>query len=335
MTIVTNTEAPISQWRTELREAVRDPIVLCERLKLSKEIQAAAKRAAELFPLVVPESYLRRIRVGDPRDPLLLQVLPLSDEFTKRPGDQVDPVGDLAAEVVPGLLKKYQGRALMVVTGACAIHCRYCFRRQFPYENTPPSVSNWDRMIEAVANDESISEVILSGGDPLTVVDSQLSYLMRRVSEIKHVRRLRIHTRLPIVIPSRVCESLLSWLRETRLTTFFVIHANHPNEIDHEVACSLTALVDTGVSVLNQSVLLRGVNDDETSLRRLSEQLVDLRVAPYYLHQLDRVVGASHFEVTVDRGVSLVDAIRSHLPGYAVPRYVVERIGGKSKELIG
>lgn len=212
-----------------------------------------------------------------------------------------------------------------------AVHCRYCFRRHFSYDSVPRSVDDWEPALAEIAADPSIHEVILSGGDPLTIVDEVLANLASRLATIPQLRRLRIHSRLPIVIPERVTESLLGWLRGTRLTPIVVVHANHPAEIDSHVAEALGRLVDGGVPVLNQAVLLRGVNDHADVLADLCERLVDLRVMPYYLHQLDKVVGAAHFEVAEDVGRAMIAELRARLPGYAVPSYVRETAGESSK----
>jgi len=229
------------------------------------------------------------------------------------------------------VLQKYPHRVLLVVTGACAIHCRYCFRRHFPYAEAPKSLAAWDPALRQIADDDTIHEVILSGGDPLMVRDEVLAELVERIAAIPHVRRLRVHTRLPIVIPSRVDAGLLDWLTDTRLTPWVVVHANHPREIDTEVAEALARLVDAGLPVLNQAVLLRGVNDDAETLTELSERLLACRAMPYYLHQLDRVAGAAHFEVPLPRGRELIEQLRTRLPGFGVPRYVQEIAGELSK----
>lgn len=317
-----------------MKRAVRDPLELCRTLALPAEWEEPAVRAARLFPLFAPRSYVGRIERGNVRDPLLRQILPLDAEFDARADFSDDPVGDLDAAIAPGLLHKYHGRVLMVTTGACAVHCRYCFRRHFPYEQSPPSLETWRESLRAIAADETIHEVILSGGDPLTIVDSLLVELADRLAAIPHVRRLRIHTRLPIMIPERVNGELLDWLRGTRLTPIVVIHANHPRELEGAAADSIQRLVDAGIPVLNQSVLLRSVNDDLETLVALSERLVDLRVMPYYLHQLDRVRGAAHFEVPLRHGQELIEGLQARLPGYAVPRYVCEREGTPSKTLL-
>jgi len=321
-------------WRHELRLALRDPAQLIAALNLPLELLEPAKAAAQSFPLFAPWPYIRRITKGDAADPLLRQVLPLGEELVEVPGFVADPVGDDTAKLTAGLLQKYSGRALLVTTGTCAIHCRYCFRRHFPYSESPRSPGDWQPALDRIAADPAIDEVLLSGGDPLTLVDSHLAELARRIATIGHVNRLRIHTRLPIVIPQRVTGELIDWLRGTRLAPIMVVHANHPQEIDDATAAALTRLVDSGIPVLNQAVLLRGVNDNAEALIGLSRRLVDLRVMPYYLHQLDRALGAAHFEVPISRGLQLIDHLRRSLPGYAVPRYVQEIPGDEHKRVL-
>lgn len=323
-----------SAWKRELRDAVRDPAQLCRLLDLPATWAARAQQAAGAFPLLAPRGYVRRMRRGDPHDPLLRQVLPLEDELADLPGFVADPVGDAAAERSPGLLHKYTGRVLLVTTGACAVHCRYCFRRHFPYELAPKGVEAWRDALRLIAADNSIHEVILSGGDPLTLVDETLAELTEQIAEIPHIRRLRIHTRLPIMIPERVTDELLAWLTGTRLTPVVVVHANHAMELDASVARAAERLATSGVMLLNQAVLLRGVNDSVQALSELSERLLDLRITPYYLHQLDRVAGAAHFGVPVAEGKQILEALRSRLSGYAVPKYVQEIAGEPSKSAI-
>jgi EF-P beta-lysylation protein EpmB len=325
-------ENSVPSWHGLLSQAVRDVGELRRLLRLPDD--TGLPRAADDFPLFVPRGYVARMRPGDPNDPLLLQVLPHRDELADVSGFVADPVGDNQATVVPGLLQKYRGRALLITTGACAVHCRYCFRRHFPYSSAPHSLAEWEPALARIGDDGSLDEVILSGGDPLMLVDDVLSRLAQRVAEIPHIRRLRVHTRLPLVLPERICRELLDWLCGTRLLTIMVVHANHPAEINSDVAKVLTRLLDAGVTVLNQSVLLRGVNDDADVLAELSRQLVELRVMPYYLHQLDRVRGAAHFEVSIETGLKLMAELRRRLPGYAVPLYVRETTGGESKEIL-
>lgn len=290
--------------------------------------------AGREFPVFAPLEYVDKIRRGDVHDPLLRQVLPLAEESEDDPQFVADPVGDANASLQPGLLHKYHGRVLLVATGACAIHCRYCFRREFPYHTAPTGLPQWEGALEQIRGDASIDEVLLSGGDPLTLVDHQLRAMAARLAEIPHVRRLRIHTRLPIVIPQRVTGELLDWLCGSRLTPVVVVHANHPRELDETVVAALGRLVDAGVPVLNQAVLLRGVNDSLDVLEELCRVLVNHRVTPYYLHQLDRVRGARHFETPVADGLRLIEGLRERLPGYAVPRYVQEVPGEASKRVL-
>jgi EF-P beta-lysylation protein EpmB len=321
-------------WQEAFKDAVRDPAELCRLVDLPPSYVAGAARAARDFPLFAPRGYVARMRPRNPRDPLLRQVLPLEDELTSPAGYREDPVGDVRATRSPGLLHKYRSRVLMVTTGACAVHCRYCFRRHFPYFQGPRSLDDWRPALQQIAADSKIREVILSGGDPLTLVDGHLAKLAQHIAAIGHVRRLRVHTRLPIMIPERVTPELIDWLRGTRLAPVMVIHANHANELDDQVADALAALVDAGIVVLNQSVLLAGVNDTADALAEVCERLVDLRVTPYYLHQLDRVTGAAHFEVPIARGLELMAELRRRLPGYAVPRYVQEIEGEAHKTVL-
>lgn len=282
----------------------------------------------------MPSPYLERIRPGDASDPLLRQVLPGASELVAEPGFSPDPLEEATAEGTPGILRKYRGRMLVVTTGACAVHCRFCFRRHFPYDHSPRRAELWDAAVREAAADDSLREVILSGGDPLTLDDAVLAGLAQRLAAIPHLRRLRIHTRVPVVIPQRVTDELLAWLRPSRLTSIVVVHVNHPQEIDAAFATALGRMVDAGIVVLNQAVLLRGINDRVDVLAELCQRLVDLRVLPYYLHQLDRVAGAAHFEVPQDHGLELLRQLRAQLPGYAVPRYVRETPGAPNKEVL-
>jgi EF-P beta-lysylation protein EpmB len=321
-------------WQQAMKDAVRDPYELCRLLGLPASLAEKALRGETNFPLFVPRGYLARMRPGDPDDPLLRQVLPRSDEDRPAPGFEDDPVADGHAAWGATLLRKYHGRVLMVAAGACPVHCRYCFRRHFPYGQVPKSDAAWDEACRQIAADSSLEEVILSGGDPLSVVDDRLARLARSLAAVGHLRRLRIHSRFPIMIPERVTDALLAWLTGTRLTPIVVIHANHAAELDANVAHALGRLAGAGVMLLNQAVLLRGVNDNLPALMALSERLIDLRVVPYYLHQLDRVAGAAHFEVPPDDGMRLIASLRGRLPGYAVPRYVREVPGQVSKVVL-
>jgi EF-P beta-lysylation protein EpmB len=318
-------------WQQDLADAIRDPDVLIDRLGLSDAWRAGARQAAELFPLFVTESFLQRMRPGDPCDPLLLQVLPLATETDSRPEFTADPLEEASAHQAAGLLQKYAGRALMISTGACAIHCRYCFRRSFPYGGEPRRLADWEPAFERLRSDPSIREIILSGGDPLMLSDVRLSEIVGRLDEIPHLDRVRIHTRLPIVLPSRVTGRLIELLRSTRMTPILVVHANHPAEIVGDCRDALRLLVTSGFTVLNQTVLLAGINDAIEPLAELSLRLINAGVIPYYLHQLDRVSGTAHFEVPVSRGLALIEELRTRLPGYAVPQYVREVPGEKHK----
>lgn len=321
-------------WHRSLAGAVRDPDELITRLGLSDELRAAARSAMRLFPLLVPESFLNRMESGDPADPLLRQVLPLDAEHVEIPGFVPDAVDDARFRLAPGLLHKYHGRALLIATGSCAVHCRYCFRRHYPYGEEPRRLSDWEPALDAIREDASIEEVLLSGGDPLMLTDQRLSDLIGRLADIAHLRRLRIHTRLPIVLPDRVTQRLLQQLSTCRMKVVFVVHANHAAELVDDCADALRRLVETPLTVLNQAVLLRGVNDSVEAQCDLSLKLIDLSVMPYYLHQLDRVAGAAHFEVPVETGRAIVQKMRRRLPGYAVPRYVQEIPGEANKTVL-
>jgi EF-P beta-lysylation protein EpmB len=317
-------------WQTALAQAVRDPAQLLQQLALPMDLLPAALAAARRFPLRVPRSYVQRIKPGDPHDPLLRQVLPLAAECASTPG-LTDPVGDLAAMPSPGLLHKYQGRALLVTTGACAIHCRYCFRRHFPYASANPLHQHRQSTLDYLRRHPDINELILSGGDPLSLADRQLAEWVSAVEAIPHILTLRLHTRLPVVLPERVTAELCDWLAATRLAKVIVLHINHPQEIDAEVGQAIQRLRACGATLLNQSVLLRGVNDQVATLAALSQALFAQGVLPYYLHQFDPVQGAMHFAVPIAEGQTLVAGLRASLPGYLVPRYVQEIPGMAAK----
>ena len=319
-------------WQEEMKAGVRDLPSLLAQLGLPEA--GTVTKGEQQFPVFAPASYLSRIEPGNPDDPLLRQVLPLAAEDRSPSHFSKDPLGESSATLRPGLIQKYRGRVLLIATGACAIHCRYCFRRHFPYQQTPVSTADWEPAIERIHDDPSIREVILSGGDPLTLVDPKLQQLISRLQSIPHLRRLRIHTRLPIVIPRRITAELVQLLSATSLQVWFVLHCNHGNEIDAPVSDAIGALRQVGIQVLNQSVLLRGVNDDPATLIQLSEKLLMSGVLPYYLHQLDPVQGVSHFHVPVATGRQLIDEMRAELPGYAVPRYVQEIAGRPGKVVL-
>lgn len=327
---VSGTTASAS-WQRQLSHAVRDPQTLCERLGLGSLWQAGANAGHALFETCVPEAFLARIAPGDPDDPLLRQVLPLGDEALETPGFISDPLAEAEHRPARGLIHKYHGRVLLIASPTCAVNCRYCFRRHFPYADNAPSRAQWQEALGYLREDDSIHEAIFSGGDPLAANDKQLAWLVGELESIAHIKRLRIHTRLPVVIPDRVDDALLEWLSATRLQTVMVLHINHAQEIDQAVVDACARLQKAGVTLLNQSVLLRGVNDSVAALEALSERLFEARILPYYLHVLDPVAGAAHFDVSDDEGRKLVDALRERLPGFLMPRLVREIPGEPSK----
>ena len=338
MQIVTNKNnsvgAHIPLWKQQVKTAIRDAGELRKLLKLDISNDPAQPTEPE-FEVFVPKSLLDRIKPGDPNDPILKQVLPTSDEMRRSDlGFKKDPVNDLENSPLPGLICKYPGRALLICAAACPIHCRYCFRKLYPYDQRPKGKQELDQAIASIAAMTDVSEVILSGGDPLMMVDQDLNWLINRFTTIPHIKRLRIHTRFPTMIPSRVTESLIEAISQTGLAFTIVLHVNHPNEINDEVEAAIERLQQTRCNVLNQSVLLRGVNDQIETLVELSERLINNNVMPYYLNQLDRVLGSQHFEVPVDVGRRLVREMRSRLPGYAVPRYVQDVPGHRSKRVL-
>ena len=317
-------------WQEQLAMAVRSVDELLQLL----QIDPAAAKIRPLqsdFPLRVPRGFIQRMVKGDSRDPLLLQVLPVAQETEAVADFTPDPLDELDTMPVPGLLHKYQGRALLTTTGACAIHCRYCFRRHFPYSDANPVPGHWQATIKYLTQHPDISELILSGGDPLTLTDTRLHSLTEQLANLSNLRTLRIHTRLPVVLPSRIDSGFLSWINAQTLKLIFVVHCNHPGEIDHSVTDALDKLTAAGVTLLNQSVLLRGINDSAATLAGLSERLFAAGVLPYYLHQLDRVQGAAHFEVSAERARAIMAELRAMLPGYLIPRLVQEIPGAPGK----
>lgn len=322
---------PPARWQQLWREAITDARELLDAVGL-------ADRADELLPdrdtgfaVRVPRGFVARMRYGDADDPLLRQVLAVREELLDVPGFVGDAVGDGDARVARGVLHKYEGRALLVATGSCAVNCRYCFRRHFDYAEDTAAANRWHASIEHIRGDASIVEVILSGGDPLSLSTPKLAELTDALARIAHVRRLRIHTRLPIVLPERIDAEFVAWLSRLRWPIAIVLHANHANEIDSSVAESAQRLRAAGATLLNQSVLLRGVNDSVDALAELSVKLFDAGIVPYYLHQLDRVSGTAHFEVDDARAHALIEGLRGRLSGYLVPQLVREIVGQDSK----
>lgn len=321
-------------WQAILKAAYRRPDELARVLRLPDEFARSALAASQSFTLFAPQPFIDLIEPGRSDDPLLLQIWPSPNELLAHPDERRDPVGDRRAHIAPGVLHKYHGRALLILTGACGIHCRYCFRKNWSYSDSPQSLPRWEDSLRAIDSDESIQEVILSGGDPLLWDDTRLEQLLSQIAQIKHVRRLRLHTRMPIVIPQRITPNLLNLLRQPRLQTVVVVHVNHRRELSDLVAAALSSLARDGITLLNQSVLLARINDSVEELAGLSERLLECGVLPYYLHQLDPVTGSKHFEVPIERGRALVEELRRRLPGYLVPRYVREIEGEPSKTIL-
>ena len=328
--ITRNARQPLADWRQLWREGVTDArelLTLLELAHLADQLPAADAG----FPLRVPRGFVARMCRGDQHDPLLLQVLPQLGELDSAPGFCSDAVGDLDARAARGVLHKYQGRALLIASGTCAINCRYCFRRHFPYAEELAAASQWREALDYLRHDDSINELILSGGDPLALATGKLAELSDGLADIAHVRRVRIHSRLPVVLPERINEPLLAWLDTLPQEKVLVLHANHANEFDASVDAACARLRARGVTLLNQSVLLRGVNDSASALGDLSERMFAAGILPYYLHQLDRVQGTAHFEVDDAHAVALIETLRARLPGYLVPRLVREVPGEYGK----
>lgn len=326
----TAVDCQIADWRNEMATAITDPKELLELLDLPLSLLPAARRASNDFPLRVPRGFAELMTLGDPNDPLLRQVLPLAEELLENEGFSDDPVGDMDAVQGTGLLSKYRSRSLLITTAACAINCRYCFRRAFPYARQTAMRDHWSAALQHVHEDSTTNEIILSGGDPLSMGDERLTKLVRRLEAIPHLRRLRIHTRLPVVLPERVTNTLSDLLADTRLQVIVVLHFNHPRELSEKVSDALSKLA-ASATLLNQSVLLRGVNNSTETLVTLSETLFDSGVLPYYIHLLDRVRGSAHFEVDEKAATRLMTELRNSLPGYLVPRLVREIRGEPAK----
>ncbi|MFC1602153.1 EF-P beta-lysylation protein EpmB [Pseudomonadota bacterium] len=318
-------------WNEAIANAFASPEELIEYLELDIKLLPAARAAAAKFGLRVPREYVDCMEKGNPQDPLLKQVLPLGAELELQSGFSVDPVGDLAAAPVAGVLHKYHGRALLITTGACAVNCRYCFRRHFPYQESSAYLDRWQSALDYLSSDPSINEVILSGGDPLMSADKRLAELFRALEAIPHLKRLRIHTRMPVIVPQRVTDALLAELKRMRFRAVVVVHCNHARELMPTVCLALNQLKESGVVLLNQSVLLKGVNDDLETQIQLSEALFDAQVIPYYLHLLDPVQGAAHFDVSRKEAQLLYQRLLQRLPGYLVPKLVCEKSGEASK----
>ena len=323
-----------SDWKAELSNCIRSIDELLQQLGLNSKDLRASPIASQDFPIKVPQHYAQLMEYGNPQDPLLKQVLPIEAEFYQDPNFNIDPVNESEYNPIPGIVHKYRNRVLMIISPNCAINCRYCFRRHFPYQENRQSKQQWLQALDYLKTRPEINEVIYSGGDPLAANDNFLSWLTQQIESIKHIKRLRIHTRLPVVIPSRVDSQLLDWLGNTRLKPTMVLHINHANEIDAKLCQAVNQLKSAGITMLNQSVLLKEVNDSSEQLIALSEKLFDAGIMPYYLHMLDPVQGASHFDIPKDRAIEIFSQIQAELPGFLLPKLVQERAGETSKSLI-
>lgn len=319
-------------WQQQLSQAFSSIEALCTYLQLSPSDLPISAAANLSFPIRVPLSFAASMAKGKADDPLLRQVLPVSDELMTYPGFANDPVGDIQAAVMPGLLHKYHGRVLLINTGSCAINCRYCFRRNFPYNDLQLSKSQENSVINYIQSESSISEVILSGGDPLLLSDTRLTRLFEQLEAINHIKRIRIHSRLPIVLPARITSKFSQLLANCRKQIVVVVHCNHASELNERVITAINSLKNKNITLLNQSVLLKGVNDEVTTLCELSEQLFTHGIIPYYLHILDKATGTGHFEVPENEARALLQHVQQHLPGYLVPKLVKEVAGTKSKQ---
>ncbi len=321
-------------WQTLLSQTLESPEALIRYLQLPDSLLEGADRASLEFAMRIPKPWLDRIEKGNPDDPLLRQVLPLSEELNDVPGFIRDPLDEINSNPVDGLIHKYNGRVLVILTSACAINCRYCFRRHFPYAENRLGPQQWQKVLDYIAADASITEVIFSGGDPLVASDARLQQLISDLEQIPHLTRLRIHSRLPVVLPQRITETLTGILKQTRFNVVTVIHSNHPQELDDGVAAAVQRLKQAGVTVLNQAVLLRGVNDHIDTLKLLSETLFDIGVLPYYLFTFDPVKGAAHFDLPDEEAKQLLGQLQDLLPGYLVPKLAREIPGRGAKTLL-
>jgi EF-P beta-lysylation protein EpmB len=322
------------EWQKSLSNLITDPQELLKILELEPALLPKAKLAAKQFPLIVPRTFVDRMEKGNPNDPLLRQILPLDMELHEHADFSTDPLQELNVNPLPGLLHKYHGRVLITLTSACAVHCRYCFRRNFPYEENNPGKQGWSVWFDYIKHNHDISEVILSGGDPLLLNDKSLRLFTDELSQISHVKRLRLHTRVPVVLPERVTDEFLTWLDQLTFATVIVIHMNHPREMSDAVKSALLKLKQKKITLLNQTVLLKGVNDRADILCELSETLFAAGVLPYYLHVLDKVKGTAHFDLPDATAITLHAEMINALPGYLVPKLVREEAGKAAKTLL-
>lgn len=317
-------------WLKQLANGISDPAKLLQQLDIDPKPWQSGFAARALFAQKVPLSFVEKMEKGNINDPLLLQVLPVIEEFEHSDGYSSDPLGEQDNQQ-PGMLHKYRNRVLMIVKGGCAVNCRYCFRRHFPYQENKGNKSVWQKNLDYIATHTELNEVILSGGDPLMAKDHELRWLIEQINTISHIKRLRIHTRLPVVLPDRITESLCELFRQTRLQVVLVTHINHANEIDHHFCQAMNQLKTSGVVLLNQGVLLKGVNDNIDAQVALSNRLFEAGILPYYLHVLDKVQGAAHFFVSDERARDIMTGLIERVSGYLVPKLTREQSGKKSK----
>ena len=322
-----------TSWQKELANVVTDPKKLLEMLDICPSNYQQHFSARQLFPVRVPKPFIKRMIKGDFNDPLLKQVMPLSAEFEQLAGYSTDPLEEHDT-VAEGLLHKYKHRVLMMVKTGCAVNCRYCFRRHFPYQDNSPNKARWQQALSYIAEHTEINEVIFSGGDPLMANDQHLTWLVEQIEQIPHVQRLRIHTRLPVVIPQRITDELVTLLANTRLKATMVLHINHANEIDDDFCAAIEKLRAARIPLFNQSTLLKGINDDAQVLVSLSEQLFDCGIQPYYLHLFDPVQGGAHFDIEEKQAVGIVQQMMAILPGFLMPKLVREIAGEANKTAI-
>ncbi len=322
----------VVNWQKILNQGFNSASELLQFLGLPPSLSNGLSERA--FKTRVPRGFVARMQMKNPQDPLLLQVLAVAEELQIRPDYSDDPLDESEANKIPGLLHKYHGRVLLTLVGACAVNCRYCFRRHFPYQDNNPSAQEWEQALSYISNDCTITEVILSGGDPLLLVDSKLTKFFHRLEKISHVKTIRIHSRIPIVLPERITEQFLETLRHSRLRKVVVLHCNHPQEIDKSVHAACHALKKAQCTLLNQSVLLKGINDQAETLASLSERLFDCGVLPYYLHVLDKVQGAAHFDTPLAQALMIYAQLQSLVPGYLLPKLAREDAGETSKTLL-
>jgi len=326
---------PARDWQEQLTSLVTTPEALFNILNLPESMLPAARKAAAQFPLRVPRAYLDKIQPERIDDPLLRQIMPIDDELREITGFSLDPLQETGSNPVSGVIHKYHGRVLFIAAPQCAIHCRYCFRRHFNYTDNSPSRNQWEAALDYVRENTEIDEVILSGGDPLSVSDRQIEWLLSQLDAMPQITRIRIHSRLPIVLPDRVtCSELAPILQNSKKQMILVVHCNHPQELAADVSTALLALKDTGTTLLNQTVLLRGVNDNAPVLTELSKKLFSNGVLPYYLHLLDKVSGTAHFDLSKRSALQIHAKLQATLPGYLVPKLVREEAGAAHKTLI-